>query len=437
MIRLKTKLSLFNLTSKLIFTALFLLLLPFIIERINLRQVDRELIEKRERIIDLVSYVGIEPFITSDTADAFGSYNILKEEFISLEKLDSAEILNYIEVSPRIIDGEEISYRVLNYSFSVDDRMYLLAVGKSLGSIVQTGKNIRKVLLIFVCFIIVITFFTDLQYTRLVLNPLDRITSKLRLLSDPSQFDRTPVNTRTDDFNRLDAALNSLMENINTLFRKEKETTVNISHELLTPVSVLRSKLENIFHAEEGNHELQAKIEEALKTLNRLQSLVNSLLMIAKIESNQFLLNETVEISEILKETADEISPVAEDKQVSISKEITTQHIVEKANRVLIFSMFYNVVNNAVKNTAGGGSINIRTFYDTGKFSVAISDSGKGLTDDQKKRLFMRFKMRDQNSGDGTGIGLAIAKSIADFHQVEINVTSFEGKGTEFLFIFP
>jgi signal transduction histidine kinase len=437
MLRLKTKLSLFNLSSKLIFTALFLSLLPFIIERINLRQVDQELIEKRERIIDLISNIGIEPFITSDTADAFGSYNILKEEFISLEKINSNEVFNYIEVSPRLIEGEEISYRVLNYSFSVNEKMYLLEVGKSLDSIVQTGRNIRRILLLFVSSIIIITFFTDLQYTRYVLQPLDIIRSKLKLISDPSQFDRTPILTSTDDFARLDEALSSLMENINILFQKEKETTVNISHELLTPVSILRSKLENIFHTEEGNHELQGKIEESLKTLNRLQSLVNSLLMIAKIESNQFLLNEFVEISEILTEILNELKPIAEDKAVVIKNSIAENYSLGRANKVLIFSMFYNVINNAVKNTASGGFINLSGGFDSGKYKVTISDSGKGLTPEQKERLFMRFKMRKQDSGDGTGIGLAIAKSIADFHKIEVEVSSISGKGTDFIFIFP
>ena len=102
MIRLKTKLALFNLLSRLAFTALFLLFLPWIIERINLRQVDFDLIQKREKVIGLIDSIGIEPFITSDSSDAFGSYNILKEEFISLERIDTGEDLNYIDVSDRI-----------------------------------------------------------------------------------------------------------------------------------------------------------------------------------------------------------------------------------------------------------------------------------------------------------------------------------------------
>ena len=236
MMRLKTKLALFNLLSKVAFTAMFLIFMPFIIQRINLRQVDNDLIQKREQVINLVSEIGIEPFINPDSSDFFGSFNILKEEFVSLEMIDTTADLNYIEVTPRLIEEEQIDYRVLNYSFKVDDKKYLLEVGKSLESILRTEKNIKNVMLIFLAFIIVITFFTDLQYTRGSLNPLEKIKNKLKRISDPSLFDHTPVKTTTSDFLRLDNALRELMDHINILFQKEKEITVNISHELMTPV---------------------------------------------------------------------------------------------------------------------------------------------------------------------------------------------------------
>ena len=80
--KLKTRLSLFNILSKLAFSAILILFLPIIIERISLRQIDNELIKKREEFINLISESGIEPFITSDSTNSFGSYNILKEEYI-------------------------------------------------------------------------------------------------------------------------------------------------------------------------------------------------------------------------------------------------------------------------------------------------------------------------------------------------------------------
>lgn len=434
--RLKIKLALFNLVSKLVVAGLFILLLPWITQRINLRQIDNSLIGKREKVISQIEEYGIEPFIEADSEYAFGSYNILKEEFISIERIEMDEEVNTIEVDERMIDNEIIKYRVHNYSIQVDGLPYLIEIGKSIESISQTRKNIQKVILIFIVFIIFVTFITDFQYTQRLLKPLDLIINKLKEISSPSSFDRNEIVTGTLDFRQLDRALIELMERLNQLFAREKEITVNISHELMTPISVLRTKLENLLLG--GNHEpeTEAKIEESLKTLQRLQSLVNSLLLIARIESRQYLKNDRFHLSELLLEIINELNPIAEDAGISIIHKLPEPGLIERANRSLIFSMFYNVINNAVKNTPHGGVINIEAFKDNKIFKVTVSDTGNGMPPDQIKNLFLRFRSRTENSGDGTGIGLAIAKTIADFHNVKIEVTSEPGKGTKFLFIF-
>lgn len=437
MIRLKSKLALFNLLSKLVVTSLFLIFLPSIIERINLRQVDNDLIRKREKTINLIEKIGIEPFINSDTSDAFGSYNILKEEFISLERSYVAGELNQIDVSNRFIEDEEITYRVLNYTLIVDGQKYLLEIGKSLASIQNAKKNINRIILAFLVFIILVTLVTDLQYTRIILNPLEKITNKLKEISSPSKFDRTPIKTDTTDFVGLDNALRDLMIQIDESFRKEKEITVNISHELMTPISVLRSKLENILLKSDIDPETANKIEESLKTLHRLQSLVNSLLLIARIESHQYLRDDTFSIRSLLGEIIDELKPVATDKEVNLTSDFVPDFIVKKVNRSLVFSMFYNVLNNAVKNTGPGGKIFVSSNVIRSRFQVIITDTGKGMDETQMRTLFSRFKTRNVNDGDGTGIGLAIAKSIADFHKIEVSVSSEIEKGTTFSFTFP
>lgn len=431
------KLALFNLLSKLVFTLLFLLLLPFLIERISLLQVDNELIQEREQVITLISRIGIEPFITSDNGNVFGSYNILKEEFISLERIDLKEDANYIDVSQRLIEGENITYRVLNYSFKVDGNTYLLEVGKSLSSILHTQKNIKKVMLLFLVFIILITFLTDLQYTRQLLRPLDIITNKLKGISNPSIFDKTPVRTTTSDFHHLDDALIELMRHIDQLFQNEKEITVNISHELLTPISVLRSKLENLLIRSDIGSEISTKIEESLKTLHRLQSLVNSLLLIARIESQQYLRDESFSVNEVLHEIISEIIPIAEDAGIIIKEEFENDFHIKSANRSLLFSMFYNILNNAVKNTPSQGEVIVKTTLYENNYTVTITDTGKGMTETQMSTLFSRFKTKVGNNPDGIGIGLAIAKSIADFHGIEILVNSIIMKNTSFSFRFP
>jgi signal transduction histidine kinase len=182
--------------------------------------------------------------------------------------------------------------------------------------------------------------------------------------------------------------------------------------------------------------DISAKIEESLKTLHRLQSLVNSLLMIARIESRQYLKEETVSVLEVINEIISELEPIAEDAGLTLRQETGNDFKLESANRSLVFSMFYNVVNNGIKNTPSGGEVIISSLYRNNNFVINISDSGIGMTGEQLNTLFSRFRTRLDMNSNNTGIGLAISKSIADFHGIEINVTSEIQKGTCFSFVF-
>jgi signal transduction histidine kinase len=159
-------------------------------------------------------------------------------------------------------------------------------------------------------------------------------------------------------------------------------------------------------------------------------------LLIARIESRQYLREESFSVNELLHEIISEISPIAEDAGILLKEELYQDYQFVGANRSLIFSMFYNVVNNAVKNTPAAGEVIVRSSHAKNKFVITITDTGKGMTRAQMGTLFSRFKTRLDHNGDGTGIGLAISKSIADFHGIDISVESAFLKGTSFSFSF-
>jgi signal transduction histidine kinase len=437
MIKLRTKLTLFNLLSKLAFAAVFIAVMPYIIERINISQTDSELIRKREQVIAMINGSGIEAFINSESESTFSSYNILKDEFISLERIEIDEDLNFIQVTQRLIEGETISFRVLSYSFDFNGQTYLLEIGKSLESMMNTRKNIVRLTWGLLALIILITLFADLYYTYRILHPLDLIIKKLKGTSVPDVFDKVPVKTTTFDFSQLDQTLIDLMNRIDVLFKKERDITVNISHDLLTPVSVLRSRLENILLQDNLDNETSAKIEESLRTLHRLKTLVNSHLLIARIENRQYLKDESFAVGDLLTEIVNELSPIATEAGISLTYISSGDLQMTQANRSLIFSMFYNVVNNAVRNTTQGGKVTVTSSFNQKKFNVAIADTGTGMGEEQIRNLFSRFKSKSNIDEDHVGIGLAITKSIADFHNIIITVDSKINLGSTFSFIFP
>jgi signal transduction histidine kinase len=260
---------------------------------------------------------------------------------------------------------------------------------------------------------------------------------KLRNTSNPAMFDKNPVKSSTADFIKLDTAITELMIRINDLLSKEREITINISHELLTPVSVIKAKLENIIAQEDITAQTSVKLEESLRTLNRLKNLINSLLFLSRVDNQLYLKEDVFDISEIVKEVHEELLPLAIYKGINFSIEEKSRLFMQEANRPLIFSMIYNVVTNAIKNTNKGGCISVKSLKEKDHHCISVSDTGNGIETEALKNLFSRNSRRDVLIENSNGIGLAITKSIADFHHINIEVDTETGKGTTFFFRIP
>jgi len=434
--KLRYKLAWYNLLTKLLFVLVFLLVMPFLLERVNLIQTDNELIGKREQVMSLIGEFGVEGLMDGSLNQAFGSYNILKQEYISLEPALSDSLWNYIEVTQRMVGDEIIDYRVLNYSFMVDGETYLLEIGTSLDRIYQTEPNISTITLILLALFVIISFAADTTLARILTLPLDFITRKLKETRSPALYDKTPLSSSTTDFVYLDQTLTELMQKIDELFTREREITANISHELLTPVSVLQSRLENLISNGDLNEQDAEKVSESLRTLHRLKGIINSLLLIARVENHQFLKNESFPLNALIREVYEEIEPIARDKGLELNLRLDCDRHLTNANRSLMFTLLFNILNNAVKfsGNPAAGPVEIHCFREEETFKVRISDHGPGITEGQADELFQRFKKR--SSPEGHGLGLAIAKSIADFHDISIRVNSKPGQGTTFLLEF-
>lgn len=434
--RLQGKFALFNAISKIVFVALFLLLMPFVLERINIINTDNDLVNKREVILDIIEENGIEPF-TGTHENSFGSYNVLKEEYISLEKIELDEFWNFIEVTSRMIEEEEIEYRVLNYSFYVDGEMYLLEIGKSLSSIRQTEKNIRWIALVLLLLFVAVTLLVDVSYIRVLLMPLDQIVhKKLKDVNDPELFISETIKTTTEDFRILDQTINQMMERIQILFRKEREFTSNVSHELLTPVSILQSKLENLLNDSSISQEAMIKISESLRTLSRLKNIVNSLLLIARIENEQYLKNDAVNINELVEEVILELKDQFEDARINLYTNFKADYTISGGNRALLFTMFLNILGNALKYTGTKGTVSVSSDKNSGQYKIEIHNTGEGINPENMKEIFSRFRKFSSEKIQGFGLGLPIAKTIADFHDISLTAKSEINRGTTFCLVF-
>jgi two-component system, OmpR family, sensor histidine kinase ArlS len=437
-LKLGTKLTLFNTISKLVIVVLFVLLLPTLIRDINQNYTDNWLHKQKEKVLKIVKGPGIKNYIQN--GESYGSYNaLLKEEYVSLDVDSGAVNIDTIVNEKRLVEGDTIQYRILSHTFKVDKQKYLLEIGKSIDTINETTTPLQNIALEVLLGMVLLTILADQVYATYVLRPLGLII-KTKLIGHkfPHHTPYKKVRTTTSDFEYLDISIHKMIETIENTFQKEREFISNASHELMTPISILQSKIENMFEREDIIDDVKVRLLEMQKILNRLKSITKTLLLISQIENEQFLKEDKISVDVLIHEVYDEISIRLQDKNISCKINIPHDWYLVTVNKFLLFNLFFNLINNAIKYNKEGGEIKITGVLQNKVLAVEITDSGIGISPEQLPHIFNRFKKFSQSlQQDSFGLGLPIVKSIADFHRIKIEVRSEPGSGSTFKIIFP
>lgn len=434
--KLKHQLVLLNTFLKLLIIVLLGFTLPWMVNKVAINDTDRDLIKKLDDVLYLVDSMGINSFIDADAEfQAFGSYNILKEEYISIENMDSDTLINHISYMERIIEDELVNYRVLSYSFEKEGAVYLIEIGKSISTILAFQKQLKRFAMLFMILILVLTIMFEVSVIQYMLRPIDQIVQKLKKSTHPSRFDYTPLHTNTSDFSYLEQTIHQLMHQIADTFNNEREYISNVSHELLTPISIIKSKLDAIIMEGKLPEEDMLRIFESKQTLGRLTSMIRTLLTLSRIENQEYLLHDQVDVMDVMRNVAAELEDRLLDKKLELKTDFAVENFYFKGNRDLLFTMCYNLVNNALKYTESG-HILLAAKFDKQDFRLTVADTGRGIEPENLPHIFSRFR-KFKTGTDSFGLGLALAKKIADYHRISIQVESEPGAGTRFFLDLP
>lgn len=435
-IKLKNKLVLINALTKVFLAGLIIFIIPWWVSRISINETDDALINQLDQVLLLIDSLGIENYIDQDAElKSFGSYNILKDEYISIEELYTDSLIQYIDFTQRAIEGEIVDYRVLSYSINVGETNYLIEIGKSINTILQFEFKLKQFALIIAILILLISILIDLSFIQLLLKPFGNIVNKLKASTHPSNFNYNKIKTSTADFRYLDDTISNLMHKIEDAFNTEREYISNVSHELLTPISIIKSKLDNIIMEGKLSEEDMLKVFESKKTLGRLTTMVRTFLMMSRIENEEYLLSDKVNLSPIINDVVTELTDKVESKKLYLKNTLDTDLFLPKGNADLLFNVFYNFVNNAIRYTNQGG-ISINSVIKDQKSYIVIEDTGSGIDAKQLPFIFERFKQYSKEK-DSFGLGLALSKKICDYHNIDIEVESEPDQGTSFKLLIP
>ena len=289
------------------------------------------------------------------------------------------------------------------------------------------------------------------------LKPVDNITQTARMITSQNLNQRINPLKVKDEISRLIETFNEMISRLDHSFRQIKQFSSDASHELKTPLTILKGEVEVTLRRERSSQEYQQTLKSNLEEINRMSQIVEDLLLLSKADIGEVRLNkEDINLTEILNEVVTQMDRLAKSKGLYLSTSNHHQDIHIFGDALRIRELFINLIENGIKYTEEGGSIHITLQKENepsvrnqssweegekGEFAkVIVSDTGIGIAEDDQERIFNRFfrvdKARSREQG-GSGLGLSICKWIVDAHQGEIMVESELGKGSSFIVKLP
>lgn len=284
---------------------------------------------------------------------------------------------------------------------------------------------------------IILSVFLSLSFTK----PLKKMQNSTAKLADGDYGAKTGVE-QNDEIGELAAAIDGLGEKLDLssheserLLQLRRDFVANISHELRTPVTVIRGSLEALCDGVVTDPaQIKTYHSQMLNETIFLQRLVNDLLDLSRLQNPDFII-ETQELSlcDVLNDVVRSGQRMAQMKNVEVIAELDTENCTVTGDHDRLRQMFLVVLDNAIKFSYQNGIVNVTLKNKT----VTIKDNGIGIVKDDLRHIFDRFySVKSAENKKGTGLGLSIAKQIADRHHIKIKVDSRQNEGTQFTFEF-
>jgi len=337
------------------------------------------------------------------------------------------------------LDGQP--FRFITARIEVNGHVYAAQTGVPMTQMRQALSMFRRYLLMFAPLLLLAAALGGFWLSRRALSPVDALTHAARKISGSNLSDRLEILKTGDELQRLSDTLNEMLARIENAFLRVTQFTADASHELRTPISLIRTEAEIVLRRSRGEAEYREALRHILLEAERTTTLVEELLSLARADSGRENLHlAPIDLSALIVEAGAEWQQLVEARNLQFKLILVNREIPVLADRVAIRRLLAILMDNAVKYTPPPGTIELRMEEGPENVLFSIRDSGLGIAEEDQLKIFERFyrvdKARSRELG-GAGIGLSIAQWIVQQHHGSVTVQSVLGKGSTFCVQLP
>lgn len=301
-------------------------------------------------------------------------------------------------------------------------------------------RNLRFTLLIAFPLVLGILFLVARFIVGRSIKPVKTIIQTSNKITKDNLNMRIALPENKDELYELSDTINKLLNRIENDIEREKQFTSDASHELRTPLAIIKGTLEVLIRKPREKQEYEEKINFCINEVNRVNKIVDELLLLARFENEkQNIKSENLLLNALLLDTSARFSEKANKKNCQITHQFYDDYYIN-SDYNLVSTIISNLFSNALKYSNDNSKIHLKLFQENNHIICTIKDEGVGISEDDKHKIFNAFyrsKSMEHPDVKGTGLGLSIVKRLCDLLQIEIDINSNIGVGTEVKLSFP
>lgn len=359
---------------------------------------------------------------------------------VSIHTLERAAKGEAVFETVRLRDGSRL--RLVTVPILEGGRMLgIVQVGSPLEGIEEALDQLLLILLVAVPLVLVVASLGGSFLANKALRPVDEITRTAQRIGSGDLSQRISLEGRLDDeIGRLVSTFNEMIGRLESSFLQIKRFTADASHELKTPLTVLKGEIEVGLKRQRRPEEYRRVLASCLEEVDRMSRIVDDLLTLARADMGALQLQkERVDLGEVAEGVWRSLGRIAEEKGLRFTFQRDGE-VAVWGDKDRLRQLLVNLVDNALKYTPPGGEVRLRVERDDTLALLTVQDTGEGIPPEDQERVFERFyrvdKARSRQRG-GTGLGLSICKWIAEAHGGKISLESEVGKGSTFVVQLP